>query len=252
MERTKKHGLSGNALKLIAIIAMTVDHLTWVIFPGYQTAPWLLLLHSIGRLTAPIMCFFIAEGYHYTHDRRRYAARLFLFALISHFAYNFAFGIPFVPFQTGVFNQTGVMWALAWGLVALSVMNSEGLKQWQKNAIMILICVISFCADWSCIAVLVIVAFGLNRGEFKKQMTSMMIFVAMYAAVYFIFIDKVYGVLQLMVALSIPVLSLYNGERGKWKGMKWFFYLYYPLHLVACGLIRLALHGGVGVLVGGI
>ena len=39
MERTKKHGLSGNALKLIAIIAMTVDHLTWVIFPGYQTAP---------------------------------------------------------------------------------------------------------------------------------------------------------------------------------------------------------------------
>ena len=116
---------------------------------------------------------------------------------------------------------------------------------------MILICAISFCADWSCIAVLVIVAFGTNRGDFKKQMGWMMAFVTMYAVVYFFCIDKVYGVLQIMVALSIPLLSLYNGERGRWRGMKWFFYFYYPLHLVACGLIRIALHGAGGVLVGG-
>lgn len=251
MKLARKAVLSGNALKLIAIAAMTVDHLTWVIFPGYQTNAGILLLHSIGRLTAPIMCFFIAEGYYYTHDRKRYAARLFLFALISHFAYNFAFGIPFVPFRTGIFNQTGVMWALAWGLVALCVLGSVELKQWHKIALMILICAISFCADWSCIAVLVIVAFGTNRGDFKKQMGWMMAFVTMYAAVYFFCIDKVYGVLQMMVALSIPLLSLYNGERGRWRGMKWFFYLYYPLHLVACGLIRIALHGAGGVLVGG-
>ena len=172
MKLARKAVLSGNALKLIAIAAMTVDHLTWVIFPGYQTNVGILLLHSIGRLTAPIMCFFIAEGYYYTHDRKRYAARLFLFALISHFAYNFAFGIPFAPFRTGIFNQTGVMWALAWGLAALCVLNSVELKQWHKTGLMILICAISFCADWSCIAVLVIVAFGTNRGDFKKQMAG--------------------------------------------------------------------------------
>lgn len=252
MKHARKAGLSGNALKLIAITAMTVDHLTWVIFPGYQTNAGILVLHSIGRLTAPIMCYFIAEGYYYTHDRKRYAARLFLFALISHFAYNFAFGIPFVPFRTGIFNQTGVMWALAWGLAALCVLNSVELKQWHKTGLMILICAISFCADWSCIAVLVIVAFGTNRGNFKKQVGWMMAFVTMYAAVYFFCIDKVYGALQMMVALSIPLLSLYNGERGRWRGMKWFFYLYYPLHLVACGLIRIALHGAGGVLGGGI
>ena len=44
---------------------------------------------------------------------------------------------------------------------------------------------------------------------------------------------------------------MYNGERGDGKGMKHFFYLYYPLHLVICGLIRIALYGNVGVMIGG-
>ncbi len=98
---------------------------------------------------------------------------------------------------------------------------------------------------------LAIVEIGSNRGNFRKQMTGMMLWVSVYALVYLLFIDRVYGVLQLFTALTIPFLKGYNGERGSWKGMKWFFYLYYPLHLFLCGLIRLALHGDVGVLIGG-
>lgn len=248
----KKQGLSANALKLIAIIAMTVDHLTWVIFPGYQTAPGILLLHSIGRITAPIMCFFIAEGYRYTRNIKKYALRLFAFAVISHFAYNFAFGIPFVPFKTGILNQTGVMWALAWGLAALVLMESEKLTTLQKTLALIAICVVSFPADWSCIAVLVIVSFGTNRGNFKKQALWMLFYVAMYAAVFFFAIDKTYGILQMAVVLSLPLIRMYNGERGKYRGMKWLFYWYYPLHLIACGILRILLHGNIGVLAGGI
>lgn len=82
-------------------------------------------------------------------------------------------------------------------------------------------------------------------------MAYMMLFIAIYAAVYFIFIDKVYGLMQMAVVLSIPLLRLYNGERGKAKGMKWFFYCYYPLHLFVCGIVRVALHGNVGVMIGG-
>lgn len=251
MDITKTKGLNSNQLKVIAILAMTLDHVISVVFPGYPTDWWIILCHIIGRLTAPIMWFFIAEGYHYTHDVKKYAGRLFLFAIISHFAYNFAFGIPFIPFQTTVFNQTSVIWSLAWGLVVLVLMGSERFKQWQKVVLLILICLISFCSDWSCIAVMAIFSISSNRGNFKKQMTGMVFWVAFYALVYFLFIDKVYGVLQLFVVLTIPLLRAYNGQRGTWKGMKWFFYLYYPAHLIVCGIIRLCLHGNIGVMIGG-
>ena len=57
----KKAALNSNQLKLIAIAAMTLDHLVWTICPGYSRVWWVLLAHIIGRLTAPIMWYFIAE-----------------------------------------------------------------------------------------------------------------------------------------------------------------------------------------------
>lgn len=247
----KTKGFNSNQLKMIAIIAMTIDHVIAVIFPNYPTDWWIIMCHVIGRLTAPIMWFFIAEGYHYTRDVKKYASRLFLFALISHFAYNFAFGIPFIPFQTSVFNQTSVIWSLAWGLTALVIMDNAELKSRMKTVLLLLICLITFCSDWSCIAVMAIVSIGMNRGNFKKQMTGMVVWTAFYALVYFLFINKVYGIIQMFVVLTIPLLKNYNGERGKWKGMKWFFYLYYPLHLALLGILRILLHGNIGVMIGG-
>lgn len=243
--------LNGNQLKVIAMTAMTADHLISVIFPEYPTDWWILLIHIFGRLAAPIFWFFVAEGYHYTQDFKKYAVRLLLFAMVGHFAYNFAFGIPFVPFRTSVFNQTSVIWSLFWGLIALRIDDSGRLCQWQKTVLLLLICILTFCADWSCIAVMAILHIGSNRGNFRKQMTGMMVWTAMYAAVYALFIHPVYGVIQLFTALTIPLLGQYNGKRGTWKGMKWFFYIYYPLHLVICGLIRIALHGNIGVMIGG-
>lgn len=243
--------LNGNQLKAIAMVSMTIDHVTSVMFPNYPTDWWIIILHIIGRLAAPIFWFFIAEGYHYTHDLKKYAGRLLGFALIGHFAYNFAFGIPFVPFKTSVFNQTSVMWSLFGGVIALAISDNKKLKQWQKTLSILGITVITFCSDWSCIAVLAILQIGRNRGDFKKQMQGMMIWVFVYSLVYAIFINPVYGVLQMFVALTIPLLKMYGGERGNWNGMKWFFYAYYPLHLVVCGLIRIALYGNVGVMIGG-
>lgn len=125
MAAIKKH-LNANQIKLIAIIAMTIDHLTWAFFSGTQAVWYVFALHIIGRLTAPIMWFFIAEGCYYTRDIRKYTGRLFVFAVISHFAYSFAFGIPFIPFSTGdIFNQTSVMWSLAWAVVLIAVDRSE-------------------------------------------------------------------------------------------------------------------------------
>ncbi len=243
-------GLTGNQLKIIAMAAMTIDHLISVIYPNYPTDWWIIGLHIIGRLAAPVFWFFVAEGYHHTHDITKYIGRLFIFAFISHFAYNFAFGIPFIPFRTSVFNQTSVIWSLAWGLVALMIHENEQLRQWQKTLLILGITAITFCADWSSIAVLAVVEIGANHGNFKKQMSMMMLWVSVYAAVFIIFINPVYGVLQFFTALTIPLLGKYNGKRGSWKGMKWFFYIYYPAHLILCGFIRIALHGNIGVMIG--
>ena len=241
--QTKK-GWNGNQLKLIAIIAMTIDHLAWTLAPGYSTEWWVLLCHLAGRLTAPIMWFFIVEGWHYTHDVRKYTLRLFLLALVSHFAYNFCFGIPMLPFREGsFFNQTSVAWSLAWGLVLLRIHSNEKTASWLKFALTILICVISFPSDWSCVASMAILYMGVSRGDFKKQMVWMMVWSAVYALVYFLFLDRLYGLLQLGTCLTFPLLRCYNGRRGRWKGMGKLFYVYYPLHLALLGLLRTALRG---------
>jgi hypothetical protein len=244
----KRRFLNGNQIKIIAIAAMTVDHLTWAFFPGTQAVWYVFALHIVGRLTAPIMWFFIAEGCHYTRDVRHYLGRLFIFAVISHFAYDFAFGIPFLPLSTGPFNQTSVMWSLAWAAVLIVVCRSERVPQWAKILAVVFACVVSFPSDWSSIAVMCPFFLYAHRGSFKRQALDIVIWTFVYALVYFIFLDRLYGALQMFTFLTIPILARYNGERGKWKGMKWFFYFYYPAHLVVIGLVRLALHGDIPII----
>lgn len=241
--------LDSNAIKIIAIVAMTIDHIAWAVFPGYPKEVLPMVMHIVGRLTCPIMCYFIAEGYHYTRDINKYTLRLFLFAIVSHFAYIFASTDyvdvkSFIPFYYGnVLNQTSVMWSLAWGLVMLRVVMSEKIQSnLLKVGLVVLICLVSFPSDWSCVAALCIMAIGANRGNFKAQMSWMILYVAIYSLVYFFALDKVYGLMQMAVVLSIPVIYLYNGKRGKNpkmnKFMKWFFYLYYPVHLLIIGVLR--------------
>ncbi len=253
MTHSQTKALTSNALKLIAMAAMTIDHLTCVIWPNYPKDISIILLHAIGRLAAPIFWFFVAEGYHHTRSFKKYLGRMLLFALISHFAYNFAFGIPFVPFQTSVFNQTSIFWGFACALIALKIADSNhpALKAWIKRVLGFVFVMLAFPADWSAPGALVIVSHGRNRGRFAKQMLFMALYIAMYALVFFLFIDSVYGLLQMGVVLAIPLLRQYNGGRGNAKWLKWLFYAYYPAHLALCGVIRIALHGNVGVMIGG-
>ena len=244
----KRKRLNGNQLKLIAIVAMSVDHLTWAFFPGCQHIWWVWCLHIIGRLTAPIMWFFIAEGCHFTHNPKKYFLRLLAFAVVSHFAYDFAFGIPFFDFSAGVFNRTSVLWPLALAVPVIFAVNSSKIHTVLKYVIIFSACILAFPSDWSSIAVMCPFYLYSHRGNFKKQAIDIVFWSFIYALVYFIFLDKLYGILQLFTFLTIPLLSQYNGERGKFKGMKWFFYLYYPAHLVVIGIIRLALYGNISII----
>ncbi len=246
--------LNSNMIKMIAIVAMTIDHIAWAVFVGYSTHPTAIVMHIIGRLTCPIMCFCVAEGYHYTRNVKKYTGRLFLFSLIAHVPYMLQslsfrqYGwLSLIPFATGegfwghVLNQTSVMWSLAIGLVMLQIANSEKIQNRFKPILVVLLCLAAFPADWSCIASLFIMSIGTNRGKPLKQILWCLFYTLLYALVYFFALSKVYGLIQFGVVLAIPVIALYNGERGKNakfnKFMKWLFYIYYPLHLLVIFVI---------------
>ena len=238
MEKTLSgsRGLNGNQIKLIAIIAMTIDHLTWLVMPGCQKIWWVMLLHLLGRITAPIMWYFMAEGFFHTRSRKKYGQRLFFFAILSHFAYNFAGGIPFHP--NSMFNGTSVMWPLAWSVVLMAVFESPRYPQWGKVIFSLFVCLVTFPSDWSCIAAMCPAFLLSHRGDFKKQCMDLFIWTFLYALVYFLAMDPVYGLLQFGTLLSIPILRLYNGRRGSCSQMKWLFYIYYPAHLFLIGVLR--------------
>lgn len=242
--------LNSNHLKLIAIVAMTVDHIADLLYPGMPNNIISNIFHIIGRLTAPIMLFFICEGFFYTKNLKKYITRLFIFALISHFAYCFAFGINYIPFSKGeIFNQTSIMWVLAWSVVALYIVyGKNSLKEWQKWLLIILLNIITFSADWSRIGLMIILSMYDNRGNLDKQMKNMMLWTSIYAFVSFVFVNKIYGIIQLFVILVYPLLKQYNGTKGKVGWLKWFFYLYYPLHLIIIGILRLLIYGNISLL----
>ena len=127
----EQKGLSANLLKLIAIAAMTVDHIAWTFFSTSTVSAQ--LMHTVGRLTLPIMCFFIAEGYHRTRSLSKYILRMAVFAVISNAAYSFYSyntlpitvsdgGIVFQPYQS-------IMTNLLFGLISLSCFKSEKISK---------------------------------------------------------------------------------------------------------------------------
>ena len=245
-----KKTLNSNHLKIIAIIAMTIDHAADLLYPSFPALPVPIALHIIGRLTAPIMWFFIAEGYHYTRNVGKYMARLGIFALVSHFAYCFAFGLDPVPLRSGLFNQTSVMYPLfiAVAVLWLQDMGSDKINQVLKHILITVLIWSAFPADWSCIAVLAILGIHANRGNLKKQTMIMMFWVTVYAAVSFFFVNRVHGTVELFVILVYPLMKRYNGQRGRARWLKWFFYIYYPAHLIIIGIIRLFVYGDVCIL----
>lgn len=228
--------LNGNMLKVIAILAMTVDHIAWLFLPLESAAAQ--LCHIFGRLTFPIMAYMIVEGYHHTRNTGKYLIRLAVFAGISHFTYAFCFHHPYIfDFSKGVVDTTSVLWGFTFGLAALIIYHNGKLKSWLK-ALLILFCILcAIPSDWSWVCVVYLLIMDITYGNFKRMFFLSLLFGWSYALVY-CFVASWWNAYQFAIIFAFPLISLYNGKKGNWKGMKWFFYLYYPIHLVILGIIR--------------
>lgn len=209
---------------------MLIDHIAWLFLPTASAAGQ--AMHFIGRITAPVMCFFISEGYHYTKNLRRYFIRMCIFAVISHFAYAFCFNGGFLEKGT-----ESVIATLTLSLLSVHVFNSEKIIKALKLPLILLIAYFAERCDWGAAAVMFTLTFELARGSRKNQMLA-------YSAAAFLYVlptirTFIYGhdifwenIYKFGVFLPLPLLILYNGEKGGGKYTKWVFYIFYPAHLI--------------------
>ena len=244
---TKRLGLTGSSLKLIAIVCMLVDHIAWAFVPTVSAAG--VIMHTVGRITAPVMCFMLAEGYRHTHSFRKYAYRLAIFAAISY--------LPFILFVEGglpkdssALLSLNMIYTLLLALLALWA--DDHLKGADRLMALCGLCFLSLIGDWPVMAILYTLNFARNR-ENKKRMVGMFILIPTVFTLYSILSGLMSsyptdfllaGYLpQMGTILALPLIGWYNGKKGGKTGGKWFFYWFYPVHLLLLALIQMTIYG---------
>ena len=237
-----KQRLSATQLKTLAIIAMTVDH-TAIIFADKHSLLY-YFMRMFGRLTAPIMVFLLTEGYRHTRNRKKYLARLFMFAGISQpIYYLFVYGR--MPENAAEFLlHWNVMFSLALGLLVMVLFDSEKIQTAPSMILLgILISLAHFC-DWSyLIPAWTIIFFCYYKRDNKKMIVLFALAsVTLQTLVYlrefdsFALFSFQYGTL-----FSLIPISMYNGQRGNVRHKKlnrWFFYIFYPAHMIVLMIIQ--------------
>ena len=221
--------LSGSALKTIALVCMIIDHVAHymsskfsaVLFTtgsGPKTVYW--LMRRIGRLAFPIYCFLLVEGFLHTKDKKKYAIRLFVFALISEFPWDLAhfhklFG----------FSSQNVFFTLFLGLCGMWLYEYfRGDRVKQVAGLIILLIISNFLnADY-----------GMSGFGFIMMMYALRSEKLLQAAVGCCFLSSTW-----YAGLAFIPINLYNGDRGFIKGkvMQYAYYAIYPIHLFILYLI---------------
>ena len=298
-------GLTGQGLKVIAVISMIIDHIGYAILKrmpavsveGSVTNIVYYLMRTIGRPAFPIYCFLLVEGVLHTRNIGKYAFRLFIFSLVSEMPFDLAFyGKPFYNEHQNVFFTLCIGVLMLWAFEKIGALDEKRLpKGFLYVAVMI---IPPAYLTWSverfitrktdlsvpgmilypiCAAVgLVVVYLAVSRTSEKYNERTALILCAdlivlsaaclaadllntdyisagiiTIALIYLYRTDHVSAVVYGCVALTIlssPLevaalpdaiaISKYNGKRG--KGIKYLFYIIYPLHLVILYLIAYA------------
>ncbi len=246
---SRSKGLSGNQLKLIAIILMFIDHMgvmLWNVLeslsrsptaglaaPLLSDAPFVnayYISRLIGRVAFPLFCFELSEGFFHTSNRKRYLMRLFIFALVSEIPFDLLITLePFSLQYQNVFFELVLGLLCIWSLdtVRIRYLSSPALP-FMCGTIITAFCVISevIGADYGMSGILAICAFYLLR---DRRL------LAFFAG--FVCLILIEASFEIAAIFSGPLIMLYNGERGKSYGGRYFFYAFYPVHLLLLYII---------------
>ncbi len=264
--------ISGSTLKIIAMLAMLIDHFGAVLvygcfyrgifFFGLDAEGSILLYKTcrfIGRSSFPLYAFLLVEGFLHTHSKLRYSLRLFLFAVISEIPYDLALNSDAMPDSLNLLaifeanradflSGNNVFFTLSAGLVTLwacdalyhrlyDVLHCDSPVSDKAMTLRFISCLIPLTAGF--------VLGYLLKGDYKGWG------VALFVLLYFLHAYPLpaaglgYGLIASAMEneyKTFPgfILTLfYNGKRGiTGKGFKWFCYLFYPVHLSVLVLIR--------------
>ena len=234
--------LSGSALKWIALFTMLIDHIGAVFLENGAIAAYnqqlssafsyeatLALYHAdhvlrfLGRISFPIFCFLLVEGFVHTSNRKKYALRLFLFACISEIPFDVCFRREILEL-----SYQNVMFTLLIGFLTLWIMDMVR----QKNPVLMLL-----AAGGGILAGAVFAA--------DYNWKGLVLILILYLFYSYPLEKTIAGCLSLLwepaACLAFLPINLYNQQKG--KSMKYFFYLFYPLHLFLLFLVRYAVFG---------
>lgn len=235
---------SANVIKYIAVFAMLIDHIAWCFVDTNSVLG--SIMHLIGRMTAPIMTYFIVEGYHYTRNVNKYLIRLAIFAAVSWMPLLFMEYGSFLPFTfidgNLYFNPVqGVIYTFFLTLLALKTVHSENLQKPVKVVLVIGLCLLSTIGDWFFFPIIWALLLDKYRENFKKQAAAFAISSLVLMTLMIMFLTDGFGNnwFQYGVLLALIPLYFYNGEKGRGgRFNKWFFYVFYPAHLLILGILK--------------
>ena len=210
--------LSGNALKILAAIFMTIDHIGVMLFPRVE------ILRIIGRLALPIYAFMIAEGCKYTRNKKKYFGMVFGLGAVCQIVYYL--------FDGSLYFSILITFSL-------SILMIYALQYWKqkKTALSGLVFAAAVIATyllnqrltidydfWGCmLPVFAALAHGTEQDSDPVNITML--------GIGLVFLSISIGQTQWPSLLALPLLYTYNGKRGK-LNLKYFFYIFYPTHLV--------------------
>jgi hypothetical protein len=230
--------MNKNALKYIAIFAMTLDHIGKYI--TFLNPILSIIFMIVGRITFPIMCFFIAEGFKYTKDKKKYALRLLTVALVSQIPWTLLHHNAL--FTWNLVTEFNTIFTLFMSFCMLWLIESD-MKLTYKSLLIVFIVAFCFLCDYKIIGLMYTLYFYLFRDKKYKFYLLSLVYILSIALYIYIsdlgYIEAVYtSLMDIGLFFTIPLFICYNNKSGsKHIFNKYFFYIYYPAHLLALFLI---------------